>query len=510
MLGVADRDVEDNLIFEEPGHDKEAAMWDFQKTEESMQKPSAIGFVPRAFESNSESSEAPAEDEDIEMTTEEEEAAAKTAEKKLMTALMDLHNEGIRHRQYSSSEFSLNATPDYLVKFIRQPGHAGPVPFRLMPHEREAGLLDKWKEDLTDFLNTNHPKFPNTLIYYGDGRKGKWEENLKDFDIIVTTYNIVKSEQPDYEAHRRQKWQHMRPEAEFDHEAVQLAAGNVQMRPGHDTTPLLAFPRGPYQGQWPLANIQFHILTLDEVHELRNQDTQSFNAIINLDAKFVSAVSGSRLNNSYEDMSTVCKLIKLSPLNNSRQFNKNFREDVVNAKCPSKTMTGEWSHQDERFAILVAILNGRTIQRKKIEKVDDEPMLPIGDFTWDDTQLNFEDTREISKWYIKPEEADPEPWFNCEQDTQKLTERIWKKTISAAGSMSQNQPSNDNPDSDPSGNELPEFKLNHVQRACLAASHYAAPYATGTISEEAAEAREDDDQYVEDAPVQGRAKQDYD
>ncbi|KAK5198797.1 hypothetical protein LTR92_001268 [Exophiala xenobiotica] len=465
MLGVADRDVEDNLIFEEPGHDEKAAMWNFQKTEESMQKPPAIGFVPRALDSNPQSSEAPVENEDIEMTTEEEEAAARIAEKKLMTALMDLHNEGIRHHQYSSSEFCLNATPDYLMKFIRQPGHADPVPFRLMPHQREgvgfalqlykkgyggccwaddpglgktlqtivvpAGLLDKWKEDLTDFLNTNHPKFPNILIYYGDGRKGKWEENLKDFDIIVTTYNIVKSEQRDYEAHRRQKWQHMRPEAEFDHEAVQLAAGNVQMRPGHDTTPLLAFPRGPYQGQWPLANIQFHILTLDEVHELRNHDTQSFNAIINLDAKFVSAVSGSRLNNSYEDRSTV--------------------------------------------------------QQAQLGK-----------------------TQELSKWYIKPEEADPEPWIKCEQDTQKLTERIWKKTTSAAGSMSQNQPSNDNPDTDPFGNELPEFKLNHVRRACLGASHYAAPYAAGTIFNAEAEAHEDDDQYVEDAPVQGRAKQDYD
>ncbi|KAK5457153.1 DNA repair protein rad16 [Exophiala xenobiotica] len=144
---------------------------------------------------------------------------------------------------------------DYFVKSISQPGHSDLVPFQLMSHQREgvgfsirpykkryggcccaddpglgktlqtsglmmeadkdcrsahlvdvrAGLLDKWKEDLRDYLNTNHPKFPHILIYYGDGRKGKWEENLKAFDIIVTTYNIVKSEQRDYEAHRRQK-----------------------------------------------------------------------------------------------------------------------------------------------------------------------------------------------------------------------------------------------------------------------------------------------------------------
>ncbi|KAJ9496810.1 hypothetical protein H2202_007587 [Exophiala xenobiotica] len=129
-------------------------------------------------------------------------------------------------------------------------------------------------------------------------------------------------------------------------------------------------------------------------------------------------------------------------------------------------------------------------------------MLPKGDFTWDDMQLNLEKHKNFRN--------DPEPWIKCEQDTQKLTERIWKKTTSAAGSMSQNQPSNDNPDTDPFGNELPEFKLNHVRRACLGASHYAAPYAAGTIFNAEAEAHEDDDQYVEDAPVQGRAKQDYD
>jgi hypothetical protein len=34
-------------------------MWDFQKTEESIRKPPAIGFAPGAFEANPESSEAP-------------------------------------------------------------------------------------------------------------------------------------------------------------------------------------------------------------------------------------------------------------------------------------------------------------------------------------------------------------------------------------------------------------------------------------------------------------------
>ncbi|KAK7894964.1 hypothetical protein LTR67_005703 [Exophiala xenobiotica] len=471
MLGVADRDVEDNLIFEEPSHDDEAAMWDFQKTEESMQNPPAIGFVPRASESNPRST--------------------KTAEKKLMTALVDLHNEGIRHHQYSSSEVCLNATPDYLVKFIRQPGHADPVPFRFMPHQREGvgfalRLYKKgyggccWADDpgLGKTLQTSGlmmeadkdcrsasliPKYSDN---YGDGRKGKWEENLKDFDLIVTTYNIVKSEQRDYEAHRRQKWQHMRPEAEFDREAEQLAAGNVQMRPGHDTAPLLAFPRGPYEGQRPLANIQFHILRLDEVHKLGNQDTR---------------VGGGRLNSSYEDMNTVCDLLKLSPLNNSRLFNKYIREDIVKEKCPTKTMTGEWSHKDARIAILGAILNGRTIQRKKIEKFDDEPMLQIGDFTCDDMQLTWKIHNHFRNGTSNP-----------------------KRQILSHGSNASKILRID-------GTSLEEDHLGRrINRACLGASHYAAPYATGTIFKAEAEAREDGDQYVEDAPVQGRAKQDYD
>lgn len=189
------------------------------------------------------------------------------------------------------------------------------------------GLLDNWKKHLRDFLDTNHPKFPKILKYHGGGRNGRDEENLKDFDIIVTTYKIVKSEQQDYESYRRLMWQHMRPLVESDQEAAQLAAGNVHIRPGHDTTPLLALPREPPKGQWPLANLKFHILTLDGVHEIKTQSTRDFQEIINLHANFVSTVSRSRLNNSYEDMSSICRLIKLSPLNNSQTFDK------VSAPC---------------------------------------------------------------------------------------------------------------------------------------------------------------------------------
>jgi hypothetical protein len=91
-------------------------------------------------------------------------------------------------------------------------------------------------------------------------------------------------------------------------------------------------------------------------------------------------------------------------------------------------------------------------------------MLTIGDFTWDDMQLNLENTQPLSKWYIKPEEPDPEPWIKREQgSTQKLTERLWKKIASADGSMSQDQPSDDDPDNGPSGTELPDFQPNHLQ-----------------------------------------------
>ncbi|KAK5457154.1 hypothetical protein LTS15_004935 [Exophiala xenobiotica] len=160
---------------------------------------------------------------------------------------------------------------------------------------------------------------------------------------------------------------------------------------------------------------------------------------ITLEAKFVSAAGGGRLNNSCEDMNTVCDLIKLAPLTNSRLFNKEIPHGM---------------HM----------------------------------------QLNLENTQPLSKWYIKAEEADPEPWIKCEQDTQKLTERLRKKTASADGSMSQDQPSDDDPDNGPSGpprTELPDFQLDHLQRACLGASHYAAPYATGTIFKAAASSERD-------------------
>ncbi|KAI5289142.1 hypothetical protein KEM54_004326 [Ascosphaera aggregata] len=126
-----------------------------------------------------------------------------------------------------------------------------------------------WEEQIKEHLEENSLRY---YLYHGSSRTSQPAE-LAKYDLVITTYSTVQRE----------------------------------------LTSKKAKPS-------PLLQVNFFRIVLDEAHAIREQATQSFKAIITLEAQRRWALTGTPIQNSLKDLGSVVKFLRLAPYDSNNAF----------------------------------------------------------------------------------------------------------------------------------------------------------------------------------------------
>ena len=145
-------------------------------------------------------------------------------------------------------------------------------------------LISMWREQLA---KTKPPKL-EVITYHGPDKEFLTSEVLKEYDVVLTTYDVVRQQYKDHQAIND----------------VKIARARNQ--------PLPKIPPVTRQ-HVPLMTIDWGRLVLEEAHQARNTRTETFKAVHFLKTRRRWAITDTPFINDYTDVHSLLKFLRLKP-----------------------------------------------------------------------------------------------------------------------------------------------------------------------------------------------------
>lgn len=168
-----------------------------------------------------------------------------------------------------------------------------------------AALLDQWKLEIE--LKTNNTL--SCLIYHGSS-KPKRQDVLLNYDVVLTTYQTMALEWPDYEKEARK---------ERDRQRKRKKEVNPVQEDSDDDVQYTAKKR-KIQTKGLLFDVEFYRVVLDEAQNIRNKRTRMSRAVTELQATYRWCLTGTPVINSLTDVYPYLRFIRVRPWHDWTDF----------------------------------------------------------------------------------------------------------------------------------------------------------------------------------------------
>lgn len=77
----------------------------------------------------------------------------------------------------------------------------------------------------------------------------------------------------------------------------------------------------------PLAQVDFEVVVLDEAHMIRNSSNQCCSSVLSIEARHRYCLTGTPINNSLDDLLTLCRFMRVPPYHKAEWWNKNRHDE---------------------------------------------------------------------------------------------------------------------------------------------------------------------------------------
>ncbi|KAH7924689.1 hypothetical protein BV22DRAFT_1012721 [Leucogyrophana mollusca] len=168
-----------------------------------------------------------------------------------------------------------------------------------------TALLDQWALE----IETKTTSGMRCLIYHGPSKPKKRNELLK-YDVVLTTYQTLALEWPDYEAEQKAKEKLMRMKKKGESFVVSDSDDDVKPK-----------KRGKKKELGLLFTINWYRVILDEAQNIRNRKTRTSRSVTDLDSKYRWCLTGTPIINGLTDAYPLFRFLKFRPWYDWSEFN---------------------------------------------------------------------------------------------------------------------------------------------------------------------------------------------
>ena len=283
--------------------------------------------------------------------------------------------------------------------FQNKPSEAERTTLLVVP----AGAVAMWKSNLDRFTDISYLEY-NTV-----NKDNLDVKDLAEFDIVLTTYNLIAKQ---YNNYAQRVW---------DIKAAVRGLTSRRIRIDGETVHRQLDTQRPWA---PIYGMEFYRVILDEAHRIRNKGGGQFKAMSQLNTRRRIACSGTIFNNDYTDVGAILTFLRYQPWCNPSSFSRYFlKAKKKKAGGRGGARRGQLKHL--RGAIFKYTLDGISVRRNKRDKFEGEEIIVVEKLDYQKIEHGLDDT--IGTAFIIDEHG------GTEQDTQKRTEILWRKQRSSDG-----------------------------------------------------------------------------
>ncbi|KAK8869977.1 hypothetical protein IAR55_000547 [Kwoniella newhampshirensis] len=211
-------------------------------------------------------------------------------------------------------------------------------------------LLSQWKNEIE---SKTTPGLMRVLIYHGQKRV-KSANNMKQYDVVMTTYGTLTSEFGSEHKHKK-KVRIDDPDASEEDEQYTVT-----------------------RKQGPLMKVKWYRVILDEAHQIRNKNTRATKACFALNSHLRWSLTGTLIMNSLDDIYPHLHFLQISP---SKEW-EHFRDSISKVQRRSPKLATKR---------VQAILRTCCIRRNKESTLNGKKLLELPPKTTEVVTLGFTD-----------------------------------------------------------------------------------------------------------------------
>ncbi|KAM0756492.1 hypothetical protein T439DRAFT_376672 [Meredithblackwellia eburnea MCA 4105] len=194
--------------------------------------------------------------------------------------------------------------------------------------------VQNWESQIEEHMNKDADV--SVYVYHGNSRLSD-PEKLADFDVVITTFSTLGTEysrQTRAEVDREEEEERKAEESSDDGLEVFDSEGNLLEKPiKHELMEDEASGKGKRKrkrkkvegsGASPLQQVQWFRVVLDEAHIIKEHSTIQARAACDLAASRRTALSGTPLQNSLNDLFSLVRFLRLEPFTDRAIWNQHI------------------------------------------------------------------------------------------------------------------------------------------------------------------------------------------
>ncbi|KAJ1306287.1 hypothetical protein OPQ81_010989 [Rhizoctonia solani] len=233
-----------------------------------------------------------------------------------------------------------------------------------------AALLDQWKEEI---LSRTDEGLFKVRVHHGKDKLRSANE-VKKYDIIITTFQTLTNEFPsdeiDMRKRKAEKKKKKPKQGTLDHFIVDDSSDE-------------GTARKKASGYGPLALTKWYRVIIDEAQNIRNRSTRSSRVMAMLDSEYRWALTGTPVTNTLADLYGLVRFLHCAPFNDWPEFN----EKIARVQKRDPKLAGRRAQ---------ALLKKCLLRRTKDSKLEGKPLITLPPKTIDMEMLEFSpDERQI-------------------------------------------------------------------------------------------------------------------
>ena len=211
-----------------------------------------------------------------------------------------------------------------------------------------VALLYQWESEIKDKIKLEH----RLKVHVHHGQKKKSFQQLRNFDVVLTTYGSLASE--------LKKYEHWRT----------VIAGDEN-----------ALPTKKEQMSLLGSECKWYRVVLDEAQCIKNKDTGAAKAAFKLDAIYRWCMTGTPMMNNVAELWSLIHFCRIRPYNDLRRF----RDEIKNP-LEKRHEAGRKNAMKKLQALIRAVM----LRRTKNSQLDGKPIITLPPRTTDIVTREFE------------------------------------------------------------------------------------------------------------------------